>query len=306
MKKIIVIANAALMVLVLSGCGNANIKLVKNGCLRRYPDVTIEGGYDYALKSPKWNTLTTAKKQRVVEVRGEVKDDKLRKYILDSFYNSENAFTDEEKLFWSRYGFMNSVLFESITYFIEEQKPSNLDGYVRLNLRDINRGYHDDLVAYNNFRGFAEEGLREVFAFLHMDKTGDLPELMKRLKTVEKQAPSFDSDPTGNAAGGYEYYLDRKKEMDSYAQKAKEAEEFIAKTQRQFEKDHEKAHDARLKFVKSFWNKSDPIIIAQFIINVDGKSFSSGAVIATLDGGPWDGKELSIDTSEWEEQVFSN
>jgi hypothetical protein len=57
---------------------------------------------------------------------------------------------------------------------------------------------------------------------------------------------------------------------------------------------------ARDQFLKAFLKKSDPIITAQFVMHVDGKRFASGAVTARLDGGPWDDRELTLDTSEWE------
>ena len=293
------------------GDGGGIIKIVKNGFPPPYKDVTIEGGYKFALKSPQWDTITSERGQRVVEVSGEVKNDKLRAYILGTFYESEVELTGAEKTFWEKYPFIYSELLMSRREFIEKTETSQLTGFVKENLRYFNEPLAEVYNSYNNVLGFQKSGLSRLFSELDMDPSGELPDLVARLKSLE--GPSgLKEDVVKNARyeglnvkSGYRDYLERKAKIEAYEKQIKETDN-IKTIQKQFERDHENARDARLKFLKSFWNKSDPIVSAQFIMNVDGKTFSSGAVIATLDGGPWDGKELSLDLSEWQSLVFSN
>ena len=306
MKKSMIVACASLVALFLSGCGNAEVKLVKGGCSPAYPDVTMEGGYDYALKSPKWKSFTTEKKQRVVEVKGEVKNEELRKYVLNEFFKSVDVFTEEEQAFKEKYGFIESEIYISISQFIEQEDPSEIEGFVKKNLSKFNRDYNSIVVTYNNRRQQEEENLRRCLDILNIDSNGEIPELLKRLKVIEKQDPEFKGENTWNAKSTYTSYKEYKAEADSLEDKIEDIEDYIADTQKQLERDREKAQKTRGKFIKSFWDKSDPIITAQFVVHVDGKRFTSGAVTATLDGGPWDGKELSLDTSEWESLIFSN
>ena len=145
-----------------------------------------------------------------------------------------------------------------------------------------------------------------VYLRLIIDTRGTAPELVKRLNAYVDKDPSFKEGIAWNAKGDYESYKKLKEEADALEKTLKEAEKYIASTQKELERDREKAKKARDKFLKSFAKKSDPIISAQYVVHVDGNKFTSGSVTATLDGGPWDGKEISLDTPEWQMLVFSD
>ena len=120
---------------------------MQEGVLPIFPDVTIEGGYYYALESPKWKEFKTEKGQQIVEVSGEIKKKELNDYVLEKFFldgdmHCAGLFTDTEKLFWEKYNWLKEE-FSSNSIFDKVKQSADLNGVVRKYLYSINRDYYD-------------------------------------------------------------------------------------------------------------------------------------------------------------------
>jgi hypothetical protein len=321
------------LALFITGCGGGSIKNVKKGYSPAYPDVTIEGGYKFALKSPKWKEFKTEKGQCVVEVRGEVKKDALREYVLNEFLSSSSSYTEEEEEYLKKYRSIlpyhrhhellgDSVTEGSLCKLVEEELDSfgGEHASVLKKQKSLHSDLHGDLpdlvVAmrmselYPNEKRTSLSDKKFSNDMKRIDdemRAKDVGELIALTDTLEKKGlgnkiiPFFTRYPRL-----YEACAKAKTELDSIAGAVKDANWFTEKTQEGLVKDHARALRARDQFLKAFLKKSDPMITAQFVMHVDGKRFASGAVTARLDGGPWDDRELTLDTSEWESLIFSD
>ena len=300
----------------------SNIKTVQQGYSTRYPDVTIEGGYKFALKDPKWSEFETEKGQKVIEVTGKVKNEDLKEYILAMFYDEfEIALTVEEQEFWERYPYIKKN-----EDFIQQTETAELENYIHKNLYTINHKYGSALGKYNmevsSLASMLESVLTQELDFsdddvFSRDDIHNIQDLDKIINSPKVQAVlpvkilEFKEQREKWGHGGMRYYpnyLKRKEwfEKSAYPENARVARAWVEKTQNQFEEDFAKAKNARLSFLKAFMTQSEPIITSQFTMHVDGKNFKSVSVEATLTGGPLKNQKLTLNTRDWEHELFSN
>lgn len=283
MNKSIIVTVAALLACgFITGCGSNSIDTVQKGTLNYAPDVTIEDGYKYALKSPKWRSYRSDRGKDVVEVSGRAKADEVTEFVLMTALETldQNTYTEEEEHIYSHYrveGYDSPIRYR-FGYDVLKINDGDLDNFVRENLRKFNRVLDDAIKAGET----AER--RKASVYQSMRERGmDTPDnhFKNKLDEIETDLKRFEA---------------AKKEVESY----------IKKTQKALEKDVAKAQKARHKFLKRHYNDTKIYVTAQFFTHKNDSGFTSGPVKVALKGGPLDGAELDFDVDAWNVVLFTD